>query len=280
LYQDSDFHSQSKLNKRHSGSECIQTVTSPTDRRINLPPHLNQLTLCEDWDDHFSMDGLPNSSVKNLHVTSCNPDRIIRHIVSNPHFMESLTHLSWVFHDAIDCSISIFEVALRYCANLKCFRVRGCLTLSPHSRYFRQCIGDGTPPGALPHLTEFGIYVTSCHSDPDFFPAVCDFLKLKVARLIHLELGSPGSTAAQDRLGYEGGRGCWALFKNTSHCRIDKSRSFPLESLSMPLPAGKANFGLHYSRLIPRSVTTLSLSGHDLPHNSIRQIFKVVSLCL
>jgi hypothetical protein len=117
--------------------------------------------------------------------------------------------------------------------------------------------------------------VTSSHSDPDFFPAVCNFLKPKVAQLVHLELGSPGTTTAQDRLGYDGGRGCWALFKNTS-----VSRSFPLQSLSMPLPAGKANFGLQCSRLIPRGVTRLSLSGHDLPHNSIRRIFKVVRLFL
>jgi len=222
------------------------------------------------------VDSLPNSSVKNLHITTRYPDTIIPRIIGSPHFIETLTHLSCVFDDAIDsdASTSIFQIALRYGSNLKCLRVKGCLSPAPHSRYFRQ--HTGTIPETLPHLTEFGIYVTSDHSDPDFFPAVCDFLKPKVARLIHLELGSPGTTAEQDDLGYDGGRGCWALFKNNSHRRIP----FVLESLSMPLPAGKANFELHYSRLIPRSVTTLSLSGHDLPHNSIRQIFEVVSLYL
>lgn len=225
------------------------------------------------------MDCLPNSSVKNLHVTTRYPDKIIRCVINNSHFLETLTRLSWVFDNAIDsnASTSIFEIALRYCTNLECLRLRGRLRAFRHSQYLRKCIG--TLPEALPHLTEFGIYVTSHHPDPDFFPAVCDFLKPKLARLIHLELGSPGSTDAQNNLGYDGGRGCWALFKNISHRRI-RSRLFPLESLSMPLPAGKANFGLHFSRLIPSSVTRLSLSGHDLPHNSACQIFRVVSLRL
>ena len=223
------------------------------------------------------MDGLSNSSVKNLHITACHPDRIIHRGIGSPHFMKTLTHLSWVFDKAndSDASTSIFEIALRYGANLRCLRVRGPLTQFSHSQYFRQCIG--TLPDALPKLGEFGIYVTSNRSDPDFFPAVCDFLRPKMARLIHLELGSPGPTTAQDRLGYDGGRGCWGLFKNVSQ---PWSGSFRLESLSMPLPAGKANFGIHYSRLIPRSVTRLSLTGHDLPHNSFRQIFKIVSLGL
>jgi hypothetical protein len=223
------------------------------------------------------VDGLSNSTVKNLHITTRYPDRIIRRDIGRPHFMKTLTHLSWVFDKAndYDASTSIFEIALRYGMNLKCLRVRGLLTQSSHSRYFRQCIG--TLPEALPNLGEFGIYVTSNRSDPDFFPAVCDFLRPKMVRLIHLELGCPGPTAAQDGLGYDGGRGCWGLFKNVSQ---PGSRSFRLESLSMPLPAGKANFGIHYSRLIPRSVTRLSLSGHDLLHNSFCQIFKVVSLGL
>lgn len=232
--------------------------------------------MCEGWDYYFSVDCLSNSSVKNLHVTTYHSEKIIHHVINSPRYMENLTHFSWVFDDIIDsnASSSIFEIALRYCANLRCLQLRGCLGAFNHSQYFRQYIG--TLPEALPHLTEFGMYVTSCHSDPDFFPAVCDFLMPKVARLVHLELGSPGSTDDQNRLGYDGGRGCWTLFKNTSRHRI-RSRLFPLESLSMPLPAGKANFGLHFSRLIPSSVTRLSLSGHDLPDTSIRQIFKVVS---
>jgi hypothetical protein len=240
-------------------------------QRIHFPPHLDQLTLCESWDRFFSVDGLFNSSVKNLHITTRQPNGIINQVIGRPHFMETLTHLSWVFDNAIDshASISIFEVALRYGTNLKCLRVRCRLGPAPHSRYFQQYTE------ALPHLIEFGIYVTSEHSDPDFFPAVCDFLTPKVARLVHLELASPCRIGVlQDGLGYNGGRACWSLFKNPSHHRIP--RSFRLESLSMPLPAGKANFGLHYSKLIPRSVTRLSLSGHDLAHN-INQIFKVVS---
>jgi len=113
--------------------------------------------------------------------------------------------------------------------------------------------------------------------DLDFFSAVCNCLRPKMAQLIHLELGSPGLTAAQDRLRYDSGQGCWSLFKNVSQPGL---RSFQLESLLTHLPAGKANFGIHYSWLIPRSVMRLSLPGHDLLHNSFCQIFKVVSLGL
>ena len=86
--------------------------------------------------------------------------------------MENLTHLSWVFDNAINsnASASIFKIALKIGSNLKSLWVRGNLKLSLHSQYFQKCIG--TLPEALPQLTEFGIYMTSSHSDPDFFPAV------------------------------------------------------------------------------------------------------------
>ena len=84
---------------------------------------------------------------------------------------------------------------------------------------------------------------------------------------MHLELGLKST---QDRLGYHGGRGCWALFQQPC--------LFPnLESLSMPLPTGNVNFSLHCPRLIPKGVMRLSLSGHVLADNSIHPIFKVMS---
>lgn len=87
---------------------------------------------------------------------------------------------------------------------------------------------------------------------------------------MHLELGVPGLKSTQDRLGYYSGQGCWALFQQL--------RLFPnLESLSIPLPTGNANFSLHCSRLIPKGVMRLSLSGHVLADSSIHPIFKVVS---
>jgi hypothetical protein len=148
----------------------------------------------------------------NLHITSCGPNRLIRCAIGNLDIMKSLTHLSLV-DGPIDSigSPSVFKIALLYGGNLQCLRIRGCLESSFHSRYFRQCAHSE----ALPHLTELGIYVTLSHphSDTDFFPAVCDFLgPSKVAQLVHLEFGAPGTNIAQDRLGYNGGRGCWALF--------------------------------------------------------------------
>ena len=54
---------------------------------------------------------------------------------------------------------------------------------------------------------------------------------------------------------------------------------FPrLESLSMPLPAGRKNISLHYSRLVSGAVTRLTLSRDELSDNCMNAIFKVVRL--
>jgi len=42
----------------------------------------------------------------------------------------------------------------------------------------------------------------------------------------------------------------------------------------MTLPGGKKSFSLHCSKLIPRGVTVLSLSGHQLTDNSVKTIFR------
>jgi hypothetical protein len=189
--------------------------------------------------------------------------------------MRILTHLSLAdfMHSTID-SMSVFEIALRDGVNLQCLRIRGRLEAS-HSRFFRQY------PHALPCLTELGIFVSVAHfhADPDFFPAVCDFVLPKSEQLVHLELGAPGDKFAQDKLGFDGGRGCWAMFKNTSRRNKVVQPLFPrLKSLSMPLPAGKKNISLYYSRLIPRGVTRLTLSRDELSDNCMNAIFKVVRL--
>jgi hypothetical protein len=245
----------------------------PVNQHIDLPPDIDQLTLCEGWYGHFPLIRFPHSSVTKLHITSPCVDILTRCIT--PSAMRILTHLSLAdfMHSTID-SMSVFEIALRDGVNLQCLRIRGRLEAS-HSRFFRQY------PHALPCLTELGIFVSVAHfhADPDFFPAVCDFVLPKSEQLVHLELGAPGDKFAQDKLGFDGGRGCWAMFKNTSRRNKVVQPLFPrLKSLSMPLPAGKKNISLYYSRLIPRGVTRLTLSRDELSDNCMNAIFKVVRL--
>ena len=205
----------------------------PINQSINLPPHIEQLTLCEGWYRHFPSIPLTHSSVTKLHLTSPQVDIITRSIT--PNVMQRLTHLSLVdFIDSVHF-ISVLEIALRDGVNLQCFRIRGRLN-AWQSRYFRQY------PHGLPCLTELGIFVSIAHfhADPDFFPAVCDFVLTKSQQLVHLELGTLGDKSVQDRLGFDGGRGCWAMFKGTSRRRnVIGPLMFPrLESLSMPLLTG------------------------------------------
>jgi len=245
----------------------------PVNQHIDLPPDIDQLTLCEGWYRHFPLIRFPHSSVTKLHITSPYVDILTRCIT--PSAMRILTHLSLAdFMESTIDFMSVFEIALRDGVNLQCLRIRGRLEAS-HSQYFRQY------PHALPCLTELGIFVSVAHfhTDPDFFPAVCDFVLPKSEQLVHLELGAPGDKFAQDKLGFDGGRGCWAMFKNTSRRNKVVQPLFPrLESLSMPLPAGKKNISLHYSRLIPRAVTRLTLSRDKLSDNCMNAMFKVVRL--
>jgi hypothetical protein len=183
---------------------------------------------------------------------------------TTPALISVLTHLSLrtAFHTG-----TAFEIALRYGVNLRSLRIQGFLG-GPSSQYFR-CYAH-----SLPSLTEFGIFLCGSKqpwTDTDFFPAVCNFLRPKAAQLVHLELRAPEPKVEQDRLGFDGGKECWALFKGAS-------RSFPkLESLSMTLPEGKKSFSLHYSNLIPKGVTRLTLSGYQLNDRTVKNIFRVVS---
>jgi hypothetical protein len=164
-------------------------------------------------------------------------------------------------------------MALSYGVNLQSLRIEG-FHRSPSSQHFRRYAH------ALPSLTEFGIFLysdTQNWPDTDFFPAVCDFLRPKAAQLVHLELRAPQEKLQQDALGFDGGKQCWGLFKSDS--RSGAAKLFPkLESLSMTLPEGNKSFPLHCSKLIPKGVTRLSLSGYQLVGIPIKNVFKVVSI--
>lgn len=102
-------------------------------------------------------------------------------------------------------------------------------------------------------------YSRSPSNDEDFFPAACDFLALIAGQMVHLELKAPESRYHQGKLGFHDK--CWRTFKTSRGTRMPFPR---LENLSMSLLPGRNTFAAYYSRLIPRGVTTLALSGRTI----------------
>jgi hypothetical protein len=169
-------------------------------------------------------------------------------------------------------AVSSFELALRYGTNLRSLRIKGTVD-GPHSQYFQRY------SQALPFLVEFGIYSPKAtKSDTDFFPSVCDFLCPKAVRLVHLELGGPDSEADQDRLGFNGGKWCWDMFRTDTEPHTSNTEEFSLfpnlESLAMTLPTDRTDFS---SKLIPKGVTRLTLCDHEFGSDP-RRVFKSVSI--
>ena len=242
-----------------------------SDIRLHHLSHLNQLTLCVGWQEDLSLTHLAKeleaSSIKRLHITCAEIETVLDSCIT-PALISRLTHLSLRTADTIE---STFDIPLKYGINLQSLRIQGYLR-TPNSQHFRRYAH------ALPSLTEFGIFLHSACTDVDFFPAVCDFLRPKAAQLVHLELRAPEEKWEQDRLGFNGGKECWDLFKSDSRSGV--AQLFPkLESLSMTLPDGKKNFSLNCSKLIPKGVTMLSLSGYQLNERFIKKILRVVSTC-
>ena len=164
---------------------------------------LSTTVLCKEWDVHFSIDSLPNSSVKNL------PHHLypIHHIIGSPHFMENLTHLSWVFDNAINsnASASIFKIALKLAQISNLFGLEVTLNYLCTFNTFKNVLELSLKLFLNSQNLEFTWHLLILIQT---FSQLLQFLKLKVAQLVHLELGSPGTTTAQDRLGYDGGWGC------------------------------------------------------------------------
>jgi hypothetical protein len=249
----------------HCSSDCVHIgwVFDPTEVTLHSLRNLQQLSLCSGWDRHLKFLDLTASPVKKVHIVA--PSRRLPHLSLAPAFICTLTHLS-LTTDSID-SVSPFEIALKFGVNIRSLRIR-CLLKSPNAHHFR-LYAD-----ALPFITEFGIYLTVSFAygllwdDVDFFPAVCDFLRRKEAQLVHMEIRAPNSQSGQNRLGFDGGKVCWDMFKQrTPRLRSQNTKSqlfSKLESLSITMPAGRKNFALHYSHLIPKGVTRLSLSGEQI----------------
>jgi hypothetical protein len=212
--------------------------------------------------------------MKKLHITSQPTATLTRYMT--PAFTGGLTHLSLTTVSINN--VSSFEIALRYGVNLRSLRIKG-FPETPNSQHFRRY------SQALPFLVEFGIYLSRISglnrhpwSDTDFFPSVCDFLRPKAAQLVHLELSAPDSKIDQDKLGFNRGRPCWNMFKANATRFVGSAELTPfpkLESLSMTLPTGKRAFS---SKLIPKGVTRLSLSGYQILHHAEKDIFGNVSV--
>lgn len=169
-------------------------------------------------------------------------------------------------------AISSFKLAQRYGTNLWSLRIKGTVD-GPHLQYF-WCYSQ-----ALPFLVEFSIYLPNAtKSDTDFFPSVSDFLHPKAVRLVHLELGGPDSEAGQERLGFNGGKWCWDMFRTDAEPHTLNTEEFSLfpnlESLAMTLPTDRTDFS---SKLILKGVMRLTLCNHEFgsdPHC----VFKSVSI--
>jgi len=162
--------------------------------------------------------------------------------------MGKLTHLD-LYHPTYDLfaatsSAQSFEVVLREGAHLESLRIRQSRPSHTPSIHFRHY------SHSLPHLTRFSIAFGSPTSaaeyDRDLFPAICDFLRNKPG-LVTVELIAPSNLAGHRPLGYD--RKCWGLLSAFS-C---------LRGLSMTLTElGESE---RCAQLIPRSVTTLALTG-------------------
>jgi hypothetical protein len=255
----------------HNDYASIYSRASPSSARIHQLQHLDQLILCGGWERHISsssllhdLNGMP--SIKKLYIES--PCAGLISLSINPAFSSALTHLS-LKTMPVDTR-SPYEIVLRYGVNIKSLQIEGPL-VQQSSLYFRRYTH------ALPYLTEFGVTHYSVQHDADFFPAVCDFLRLKAGQLARLELRSTTNKYQPDRLGFNA---CWNMFQSPTDRTIEVTEavSFPLlESLSITLPAGLKNLTLHYSNRIPESVTSLSLSGSQICGKAIRSLFRVVS---
>lgn len=252
-------------------------VTNLASMRIRDFPNLDQLVLCGRWYEHISLTDLPGdlqtSKIKKLHINS--PFTYHFSPCIPPALIGMLTHLSLRINSLF--STPLYGTILQAGVNLRSLRIETPMDI-PCAQYFRQYVN------ALPYLTEFGIYLRpSLHAvnvlaDTDFFPAVCDFLLPKAEQLIHLELKAPTSGTEQNRLGFNGGKVCWGMFKSAAHHRIVGRISFSkLECLSMTLPAGRRSL-VRCSTLIPRGVTRLALSENKLSKIPLQRLFQDVSI--
>ena len=248
----------------------LYTEPNPRDARIHQFPHLVHLMLDDGWRQHLSLTHLSHdlgvSNIKKLRITAVCDD-VFRRCIT-PAFTSVLTYPSLGIVST--ASISPYRVILEHGANLQYLHVDGPLYITS-SQHFRRYAH------ALPCLTEFGINHFGLVPDPDFFPAVCDFLRPKAPQLVRLELKTICNKPRFDQLGFNGENGCWSMLRCTtsSTAAVASAVSFPeLKHLSITLPPGRKNISLHYANLIPNGVTSLVLSGNNL---NAKSAMKVVS---
>jgi len=196
------------------------------------------------------------SCLKNLRIGSHR--EIIPFIT--PLIMGNLTHLELNYSPSPPSPFP-FEAVLRDGAHLESLRIEEPSSFQTPSVHFRRY------SHSLPQLKRFAISFSSPASaaeyDYDLFPTICDFLRNKPG-LVTLELVAPNNSKSQKLLGF--GRECWNFLTALDHLRC----------LSMTLT--NLDDSEHYSQLIPRSVTSLTLLGLSLTLSDETRLEKVISV--
>lgn len=173
----------------------------------------------------------------------------------------NLTHLELVTPWGAVDEISLFQVVLGNCEHLESLRLIGC-PLQIHSVYFRQY------PHSLPRLRDFGVCLAPgllMVLDPDFFPAICDFLRDR-PMLESLELNSCAAQNDQTAFGFD--MRVWEFLSSLQHLRILCTRTVDT------IPQKRM------VELIPRSVKTLTLSMCDWHLEKMLQEVRIIAFAL
>jgi hypothetical protein len=156
----------------------------------------------------------------------------------------NLTHLELLSSWGGTDETSLFQVILGNGEHLESLRLVG-YPLQTHSVYFRQY------PRSLPRLRDFGVRLVQASTtlvDPDFFPAICDFLQQRPL-LESLELIPYAQENDQAVFGFN--ECVWEFISSLQHLRILSA------TMLDTIPYQKM------VELIPRSVKTLTVSLCD-----------------
>jgi len=157
---------------------------------------------------------------------------------------KNLTHLELLSPWGGPNETSLFQIILGNGEHIESLRLVGC-PLQTHSVYFRQY------PRSLPRLRDFGVRLVQAGTaliDPDFFPAICDFLRERPL-LESLELTPYAQETDQTVFGFN--VHVWEFISSLQHLRILSATL--LDTIPHQRMVG----------LIPHSVKTLTVSLCD-----------------
>jgi hypothetical protein len=177
--------------------------------------------------------------LRKLRISEVNYLHYRRPIVVIAPILENLTHLELTSHwDGVNGD-SVFQIILTGGHHLESLRIRNRGdVMQQHSSHFRH------HAKSLPRIREFGVHLGHLSSsvDPDFFTAICDFLKDRPL-LQSLELVI--QFTERSNFGY--GQSTWNFISSLQGLRILSATVHG--PLTEPIP-----------QLVPRSLETLMLS--------------------